>query len=104
MAVVSMVASGGLGSDSPAELTALTLNLYFLSSLRFGTTHSQVGNNLSGSLTFFQSEVPSSCISTMYPLIGLPPSFSGRFHARVILDLVLSLTSGHDGAPGTSIK
>ena len=40
----------------------------------------------------------------MYPLIGLPPSLAGGFHASVMLDFVLSLTSGREGAPGGSKK
>lgn len=38
----------------------------------------------------------------MYPLIGLPPSLAGGFHASVMLDFVLSLTSGREGGPGGS--
>lgn len=40
----------------------------------------------------------------MYPLIGLPPSLAGGFHASEMLDLVLSLTSGQEGGPGGSKK
>ena len=62
--------------------------------------NSVVGHRLSASFTLTQSDLPSSWIWMMYPLMGLPPSLSGGFQDRVTLYFVLSAISGAAGMLG----
>ena len=46
--------------------------------------------------------LPVSFFSTVYPIIGLPPSDFGGVHDTVMEVAWMSATSGVPGAPGTS--
>ena len=46
--------------------------------------------------------VPFSRFSTIYPVMGLPPSFLGGSQAKVMESSVVSVASGVVGLPGGS--
>lgn len=48
------------------------------------------------------SLVPSSRFSNIYPVIGEPPSYSGRDHCNVIASSAVAMASGWPGGPGVS--
>lgn len=87
------------GSLTPMALTALTLRTYSLS----GTTPSSTLNFKSfigRELTLIHFSVPTGHISTWYPIIGLPPFFSGGFQAMSMCFLPASVTCRSRGGEG----
>lgn len=89
------------GSLAPIALTALTLRTYSLS----GTMPSSAlyfKSLIGREFTLIHFSVPASQSSMLYPMIGLPPFFSGGFQAIEMCFRLASVTCksrGGEGAP-----
>lgn len=94
------------GSLAPTALTALTLSTYSLS----GTTPSSTlhfRSLIGRELIRIHFSVPASHISTLYPIIGLTPFFSGGFQAMQMWFRPASVTCkswGGEGGPAEMEK
>ena len=64
------------GSESPMPLVATTVNVYAVPFVNPGTTHVVAG------AVAVQVAPPGPAV-TVYPVIALPPSFSGAVHDTV---------------------
>ena len=95
-----MIWDGSLGSPNPALFSALTLNWYWVFSMRSPTVKF---SSFSGALvTFIHLSLTVSRFSMTYPVIGEPPSCLGGVHSRWIELVSMFATSGLPGASGTS--
>lgn len=89
------------GSLAPIALTALTRRIYSLSGIIPSSAlyfRSLIGREL----ILIHFSVPAGHASTWYPMIGLPPFFSGGFQAMEMWFLLASVTCssrGGDGGP-----
>lgn len=84
----------------PAAFNAATLNSYSWFSFN------PVTRNVTSEIVVWHAaahlSLPFSLFSSIYPVIGLPPSSLGLFQERVIESIVVSTAYGDPGAEGGS--
>ena len=87
------------GSPGPALFTAITLNSYSWPSTRSGTRALVLAPSISKAFSHWPKR---GFFSTMYPVIGDPPSFLGGVHSKSTRSLSQSVATGVPGLSGLS--
>lgn len=97
-----MMSDAELHCPGPAAFTPQTLNSYSAFSVRLGTRC--VKSGMDAVVGRVQLSSPALRFSTIYPVIGLPPSLRGFDQLSVIESTDESTQRGTPGGPGGSVK